>query len=151
MKWMNDALGAPGRTVAAVWKAMLAASPVKVWAQIGAAMALTLVMVGYALVIWRGPWLKIHQAQQIDWLGYGMMATALLVLVALAAITGLNVNVRGGRDGLQASIDQDEAEPLPPVVETVTTTTVTPQAPAAVARDPDDDADDPTKYGGPRS
>lgn len=130
MKWISNALGAPGRTVAAVWKAMLAAAPVKVWAQIGAAMALTVVMVGFGLVIWKGPWLEAHQKTQLDWLGYGMITTALLVLVALAAITGLNVNVRGGRDGVQASIDQDEAQPLAPVVETVTTTTVTPQAPA---------------------
>lgn len=131
MTWPN-----PAQMIARVWTAMLAAGPIKVWAQIGGAMALTLVMVGFGLVIWRGPWLPIHQAQQIDWLGYGMMATALLVLVALAAITGLNVNVRGGRDGLQASIDQDDAEPLPPMVRTVTETTVVPQ-PAAPAADDD--------------
>lgn len=118
--------------IARIWRALLAAAPVKIWAQIGAAMALTLVFVGYGLVIWRGPWEVARQAQQIDWLGYGMMAAAILVLVALAAITGLNVNIHGGKDGLHASIDQDEAQPL--AVETVTKTTIMP-APAAPSED----------------
>lgn len=114
-------------TVGKVWRALLAAAPVKIWAQIGAAMALTLVFVGYGLVIWRGPWEVAHQAQQLDWLGYGMIAAALLVLVALAAMTGLNVNLHGGKDGIHASIDQDEPQPLK--VETTVATTVTPATP----------------------
>lgn len=107
--------------IARIWAAMLAAAPVKIWAQIGAAMAFTLVLVGFGLVIWLGPWVEARQAQQIDWLGYGMMATALLTLVALAAITGLNINFKGGKDGVSGSIDQDEAGP---VVTTTTTTEV---------------------------
>lgn len=126
------------------WRALLAAAPVKVWAQIGAAMALTFVFVGYGAVIWKGPWAPAYQGQQINWLGYGMMAAAVLVLVALAAITGLNVNLHGGKDGLHASIDQDEVQPLK--VETTVATTVTPATPPAT--NPDDD--DPTQYGGPR-
>lgn len=113
-----------------VWRALLSAAPVKVWAQIGAAMALTFVFVGYGAVIWKGPWAPAYQGQQINWLGYGMMAAAGLVLVALAAITGLNVNVHGGKDGVHASIDQDEGHPLK--VETTVATTVTPASPTTV-------------------
>lgn len=109
-----------------VWRAMIAAAPVKVWAQVGAAMALTLVLVGFGLVIWLGPWLAEHQALQIEWLGRGMVITGFLTLVALVAITGLSVNVHGGKDGVHASIDQDDAAPL--AVETVTKTTITPAA-----------------------
>lgn len=127
-----------------VWRALLSAAPVKVWAQIGAAMALTFVFVGYGAVIWRGPWAPAYQGQQINWLGYGMMAAAGLVLVALAAITGLNVNVHGGKDGVHASIDQDEGHPLK--VETTVATTVTPASPAMAT----DQIDDPTQFGGPR-
>lgn len=105
--------------IASIWRAMLAAAPVKIWAQIGGAMALTLVMVGFGLVIWLGPWLPARQAQQIDWLGYGMVSAALLTLVALAAITGLSINFKGGKDGVSGSIDQDE----PAAVVTTTTTT----------------------------
>ena len=109
--------------IATVWRAMLAAAPVKIWAQIGAAMAFTLVLVGFGLVIWLGPWIPARQAQQIDWLGYGMVSAALLALVALAAITGLNVNLKAGKDGLTGSIDQDERATQ---IETITKTTVTP-------------------------
>lgn len=107
-----------------LWTALIAAAPVKIWAQIGAGMALTLVFAGYGLVIWLGPWAAVHQSQQINWLGYGMMAAALLVLVALAAITGLNVDLHGSKDGVHARIDQDEGHPLK--VETTVATTVTP-------------------------
>lgn len=115
--------------IARFWAAILEAAPVKVWAQIGAAMVLTLVFVGYGAVIWKGPWALVHQGQQINWLGYGMMAAAGLVLVALAAITGLNVNVHGGKDGVHASIDQDDGG-QPMAVKTTVETTVTPASPA---------------------
>jgi uncharacterized membrane protein YcjF (UPF0283 family) len=114
--------------IARAWKAILAAAPVKIWAQIGAAMSLTLVFAGFGLVIWLGPWAPALQGKQIDWLGYGMMAAALLVLVALAAITGLNVDLHGSKDGVHARIDQDEAQPMK--VETTVATTVTPAQPA---------------------
>lgn len=107
-----------------LWAALLNAAPVKIWAQIGAGVALTLVFVGYGLVIWLGPWAEEREAQQLELLGWGMICAAFLILVALVAITGLSVNVRGGRDGLSASIDQDEAQPL--AVRTVTETTIAP-------------------------
>lgn len=124
-----------------IWRAMIAEAPVKVWAQVGAAMALTLVLLGFGLVIWLGPWLPEHQALQIEWLGRGMVITGFLTLVALVAITGLSVNVQGGRDGLRASIDQDEAQPL--AVTTPTETTISPAPTTATD-------DDPTRYAGPR-
>lgn len=127
MTWFNWPLIMAGR----VWAALMAAATVKVWAQVGGAMANTLVLVGFGLVIWLGPWEIIHQALQLNWLGYGMVIAGFLSLVNIVAITGLSVSVRGGKDGLSANIDQDEARPLAPIVETVTKTTVTPQAPAA--------------------
>jgi len=117
-----------GRLIASIWDAVLRAAPVKIWAQIGAAMALTVLMAGYGLVIWLGPWAEERQSQQLNALFWGMETSALLVLVALAALTGLNVNLRGGKDGVSASIDQDDQPAA--VVETVTTTTVKPGEPA---------------------
>jgi len=111
--------------IGGIWRALLAAAPIKIWAQISAGIALTLVFVGFGLVIWLGPWAPERQAQQLQWLGWGMISAAFLILVALTAITGLSVNVRGGRDGLVASIDQDEAQPL--AVRTVTETTIAPE------------------------
>lgn len=114
--------------VAAVWRAVLAAAPVKIWAQIGAAVALTIVLVAGGWVIWKGPWAAIHQGRQLDALFYLLVGVELLMMVALAAITSLSVSLHGSKDGLHASIDQDEAQPLK--VETTVATTVTPAAPA---------------------
>ena len=122
--------------IGGIWRAFLAAAPIKIWAQIGAGIALTLVFVGFGLVIWLGPWSPERQAQQLQWLGWGMVSAAFLILVALTAITGLSVNVRGGRDGLVASIDQDEAQPL--AVRTVTETTIEPAQAVDAGELPDD-------------
>ncbi|MET3527278.1 hypothetical protein [Phenylobacterium koreense] len=113
----------PGLIVRA-WRAVLAAAPVKIWAQIGAAVALTMVLVAGAWVIWKGPWAAVYQGKQLDALFYLLVGVELLMMVALAAITGLSVNVHGGRDGIHASIDQDEAQPLE--VKTTVATTVKP-------------------------
>ena len=54
--------------IARIWSALLAAAPVKIWAQIGAGMALTLVFAGYGAVIWLGPWAQAYQARRsTDW------------------------------------------------------------------------------------
>lgn len=73
--------------ISRVWRALLAAAPVKIWAQIGAGIALTLVFVGFGLVIWLGPWAPERQAQQLQWLGWGMISAAFLILVAVGAVT----------------------------------------------------------------
>lgn len=116
--------------IARAWKAVLAAAPVKIWAQIGAAVALSGVLLLGGWVIWKGPWAAIHQGKQLDALFYLLVGVELLMMVALAAITGLNVNLHGGKDGLHASIDQDEAQPMK--VETTVATTVTPAQPATI-------------------
>lgn len=115
------------KVIASTWRALLAAAPVKIWAQIGAAVALTFVLLAGGAVIWRGPWDHALQSKQLDALFYLLVGVEVLTLVALAAITGLNVNLHGGRDGIHASIDQDEVKPLK--VETTVATTVTPAAP----------------------
>lgn len=119
--------------LSAIWKAILDAATVKVWAQIGAAVALTFVLTAGGWVVWRGGWEVARQEQQLDALFYLLVGVEVLILVALAAITGLSVNLRGGKDGITASIDQDEAQPI--TVATTTTTTVTPAAAEVV---PDD-------------
>lgn len=121
------AFGAPGRVIAAVWAAMMQAATVKVWAQIGAAMVFTVVLVGFGLVIWKGPWLQVHQGEQIEWLGRGMFLAGALCLVALVAITGVGLNFKASKDGVSADFDAETAPPAA-VVETTTTTTVTPGA-----------------------
>lgn len=78
-------------------------------AQIGGAMALTFVFVGFAIVIWKGPWLTEHQPQQLELLGWGMLASAFLILVALVAITEIALNLKAGKSGIEARMDQDQS------------------------------------------
>lgn len=114
---------APGR----VWAAMMAAASARFWAQVGAGMALTVVLVGYGLVIWLGPWPVTLAGKQLDLLGQGQLMAGFLVLVALVCITNMRVGLNATRDGLHADLDQsDDPEPEPKVITTTTTTEVKP-------------------------
>ena len=108
----------PGR----LWAGMLAAAPARSWAQVGAAMTLTLVFVGFGVVIWLGPWPLSMAPKQLELLGRGMLIAGFLVLVALICITGLTLNLNVGRDGLKADIDRDDAPAPTPAAVTETTT-----------------------------
>lgn len=121
----------PGR----IWAGMMAVVIVaaRFWAQVGAAMALTIVFVGYGVVIWKGPWPVDRAQQQLDLLGQGHLLAGFLVLVALVCITGIRVGFDASRQGIRANIDRDDDDepPVAPKVITTTTTEVTPAVPAA--------------------
>jgi len=103
-----------------IWSAMLAAGSLRFWAQIGAGMALTLVFVGYGVVIWRGPWAATRQQQQLDLLGQGQIAAALMVLVCPVCITGMRLGLSASKDGVTADMERDD-EPTQQVITTTTT------------------------------
>jgi hypothetical protein len=110
---------APGR----IWAAMMAAAAPRFWAQVGAGMAMTVVLVGYGLVIWLGPWPVTLACKQLDLLGQGQLMAGFLVLVALVCITGMKVGFSGGREGFHADLDQPDEPPSPPPAKITTTTT----------------------------
>lgn len=114
----------PGR----LWTGMLAAAAPPFWAQLGAAVTMTLVFVGFGLVIWKGPWPQDRAEQQLDLLGYGMMIAGVLILVAMVRITDLSVGISATRQGFSAKLgrnDDDEDPPSPPtVLESTTRVTV---------------------------
>ena len=112
-----------------LWTALLAAGSLRFWAQIGAGMALTLVFVGYGVIIWRGPWPATAAPIQLELLGQGQLGAALMVLVALVCITGMKLGISGGKDGFKADVERDE-EPTPIATVTTTTTVETPAIPA---------------------
>lgn len=94
----------PGR----IWAGMMAAAPARNWAQVGAAMVLTPVLVGYGVVIWKGPWPDRLAGKQLDLLGQGQLIAGFLLLVALICITGLTLNLNVSKDGLTADLERDE-------------------------------------------
>jgi hypothetical protein len=105
-----------------IWTAMLAAGSLRFWAQIGAGMALTMVFVGYGLVIWRGPWAATRQQQQLDLLGQGQIGAGLMVMLCLVCITGMKLGLSAGKDGVKMDAERDD-EPTQQAVTTTTTTT----------------------------
>lgn len=105
---------------------MLKAAPVRQWAQIGAAQALTLFAVGLVLILWLGPWTDAVEAARLDALAKITLAVLGLVLVALAAITELKFGLRGGKDGFSADVSKDD-EPVATVTTTTTTAIVEPK------------------------
>lgn len=119
--------------IARIWKALLAASPPRFWAQVGAAQALTLFAAGIVWIIWKGPWTLAVEGARVDALARICLAVLFLVLVAVAAITELKFGLRGGKDGFSADVERDD-EPKATVT-TTTTTEIT--APAAAAPTPE--------------
>jgi hypothetical protein len=115
-----------------IWRAMLAAGSLRFWAQIGAGMALTLVFVGYGLVIWKGPWAPVRQQQQLDLLGQGQIGAGLMVLLCLVCITGMRLGLSAGKEGLKMDAERDD-EPPPSLAKTEIAATIaettTPAAP----------------------
>ena len=110
----------PGR----IWAGMMAAASARSWAQVGAAMAMTLVLTGYGVVIWKGPWPEVVASKQLDLLGQGQLIAGFLVLVALICITGLTLNLNVGKEGLTADLDRDHGGPMSSVVEKPTKTEI---------------------------
>lgn len=105
LKTLGDLLWhMPGRSASAA----LRAAPASFWAQTGAAMAMTGVFIGYGLVVWLGPWPEDRAEQQLTILGWGLLAAAFLVLVALVCIMGLKLAAGLSRDGVTLNAERDD-------------------------------------------
>lgn len=104
LPWLRLLWHTPGR----IWAGMAAAAPARHWAQVGAAMTLTLVLVGYGAIIWKGPWPEAMAGKQLDLLGQGQLIAGFLVLVALICITGLTLNLNVSKQGLTADLERDD-------------------------------------------
>jgi hypothetical protein len=109
-----------------IWSAMMLAGSARFWAQVGAGVALSGLLMGYGLVIWLGPWPATSAGKQLDLLGQGQLIAGFLVLVALACITGTKVNFNASRSGVSANVDGDD-EPQSTTVETTVTVTEQPK------------------------
>lgn len=134
MHWTDmaaRALGAPGRALARAWTAAIAAAPLRQWWQAGAAMALTVFAAGVVLILWLGPWSLAVEKTRVDGLVMICLAVLFIVLVSIVAMNDLNLNLRAGRGGVEASVVGEEHEPAPLATVTTTTTVAAPPPPAA--------------------
>lgn len=110
-----------------IWSAGLRAAPLRLWAQVGAAMALTLFAAGVVLILWLGPWSLSVERARVDALARICLAVLFLVLVALAAITELKFGINAGKDGFRADVERDDERPT--TLDVAGQVTITPQEP----------------------
>lgn len=108
-----------------IWAAMMAAGTLSLWLTAGAAMAWTL-MSGWLVVFFRA----VLGTDEAFWI---IMASLLLVLVSLIALTATELSLRIGKEGIALGLGRDEPPPVGLTVKTETT--VTPTGGAATADD----------------
>jgi hypothetical protein len=99
-----------------IWKAMLAAAPLRLWALFAAGPALTAGTAALVMIVWRGGWPESLRGKQLDFLGWAMLGC--LALVAVIVVTLAAVKVKGTVLGTTLEIDGDDSA-------APTTTTVT--------------------------
>lgn len=111
-----------GRT----WRAMLAAAPVRLWAQIVAAGSFLAFIVSISIYIRFGRWSPMVEKDRVNslfWLG---IAVCFLLLFALAAITEQRFGLRISKDGFTSDVERDD-EHEPHTLDVTGQMTVTPQ------------------------
>lgn len=116
----------PGRTGAS----MIKHASVAIWAQIGSGITFALMMTGYGLVVWKGPWPERWAGKQLDLLGQGQLICGIIVLVALIAIAGLRLGMKASKSGFDLSAERDDGDDHRTVIETTITQSAAPAAPA---------------------
>lgn len=91
--WAHRRPGPPksraGPPLRAVWKALLLAAPIRLWALILAGPALCALELIVILIIWRGGWRVEHQALQLQLLGglaFFQAVSVTVIVVSLAAV-----------------------------------------------------------------
>jgi len=100
--------------IALVWRAALAAAPLRIWALFLGAVPLTAGAVSLVLIIWRGGWPAYLARVQLDILGWALMATYGLIGMIVVALAAIKVSGRGP-GGLGFEIDGDGPDaPHPP-------------------------------------
>lgn len=93
-----------------------------VWMLFGAGVMTTGLLIGAALIVWRGGWPVDLAGKQLDFLGWGMLAMIALVGIVIVslAIGGPvgRFKARFGRDGAEWEAE-DHDEPVAQVTTTV--------------------------------
>jgi hypothetical protein len=97
-------------------------APIRFWAMVGAAVAMTIFAAVLVWIIWRGGWPVVQAARQLDILGKALWITLAMVLIIVVSLTNQKFSARGLGGSLDLS-GQDEAQPAATVTTTTTTKT----------------------------
>lgn len=92
-----------------IWKAMLKAAPLRLWALLGGAPIITALTVWLINIVWRGPWPINLASQQLSILGWALLIAQGLLAVIVVALA--SVRVKGtGPGGVSFEVDGDDDE-----------------------------------------
>lgn len=99
------------REIAAVWKALLLAAPIRLWALILAGPALTGLWAWAIWIIWRGGWPEKMAALQLQILGglAFMMSIAVMIIVVSLAMVKVEAETKLGKFNISAFEDDEDA------------------------------------------
>lgn len=118
----------PPSRIGAIWRAMVAAAPVRLWAQILGFGTVIGVLVHTLHLFFRtinaagtSEEIRIILANGSVWLA---LSLAFIALVEVVAITELKLGARVSKDGVHADLEHDDQ---PPTTTVQTTVTVTPE------------------------
>lgn len=94
-------------------------APIRFWAMVGAAVAMTIFAAALVWIVWRGGWPPAQASRQLDILGKSLWLALVMILVIVVSLT----NQKFSAKGLGGSIDlSGQDEPPAPVASVVTTT-----------------------------
>lgn len=106
-----------------MWRAMLLAGSLKMWAMFGAGIALTAFNCWLVYILWLGGWPVTTVSQRIWYLGVTLLIAQSLIGVIVVALA--SVKARGtGPGGIGFEVDGHDGAPSPPAP-AVRTTTIT--------------------------
>lgn len=106
--------------IARFWRALLAAAPVRFWAMVGAAVALTAMAAWIIWIVWHGGWPLSQAGRQLDILGKALWLVLAGILLIVLALTLQKLSASGVWGHVDVGSESD-----PPPAQTVTTTTKT--------------------------
>jgi len=98
-----------GPSLRLVWKSLLLAAPIRLWALILAGPALCALELALILILWRGGWQVEHQALQLKLLGglaIFQAASVMVIVVSLAAVK-VEAETKLGRLAIGAEREDD--------------------------------------------
>lgn len=104
------------------WRGAIAAGPLRLWLQFGAALVMTGMLALVAVILWLGPWSGEVELKRVDAFALLSLALCFVVIVCIVGLMDLRLNFSASKDGLRADMgDAHEVQTT-----TTTTTAVTP-------------------------
>lgn len=101
-----------------MWCAMLAAGPVAFWAMLGGGIVATLLFSALVLIVWLGGWPEGLAGQQLEYLGWALLAQAGILALVMVRLTGASISgkigvgtfdVRARQEAAKATQPEDQA------------------------------------------